>query len=127
MKHLALWLDHAEARMFPVDGSKLDTFVVRSPERHIHRHDKHTVEREHPADALHYFEQIARVLADAEEILVMGPATAKLELVRHLHKHAPAIEKKIVGVETVDHPTDPQIVAYAKKYFVRVDQLHQSA
>jgi hypothetical protein len=28
-----------------------------------------------------------------------------------------------VGVETVDHPTDGQIMAYAKTYFVGVDNM----
>jgi hypothetical protein len=34
-----------------------------------------------------------------------------------LHEHDRALERKIVGIETVDHPTDGQIIAYAKKYF----------
>jgi hypothetical protein len=28
-----------------------------------------------------------------------------------------------VGVETVDHPTDPQLLAFAKKYFLKVDNM----
>ena len=30
---------------------------------------------------------------------------------------------KIIGVETVDHPSDGQLVAYARKYFLAKDQL----
>jgi hypothetical protein len=30
---------------------------------------------------------------------------------------------KIVGVETVDHPTDRQIIAYASKYFAKSDRM----
>jgi hypothetical protein len=29
--------------------------------------------------------------------------------------------KIILGVETVDHPTDKQLVAYARKYFKSAD------
>ena len=47
---------------------------------------------------------------------VVGPSTAKLEFVRQLHKHDRALDQKIVGLETVDHPIDAQLVAYVKKY-----------
>jgi hypothetical protein len=31
--------------------------------------------------------------------------------------HDGGLDKKILGLETVDHPTDRQIVAYARAYF----------
>ena len=58
-----------------------------------------------------------------EEILVVGPSTAKLGLIRYLHKHAHELEPRVVGVESVDHPTDGQLVAYARKYFRKVDRM----
>jgi hypothetical protein len=30
---------------------------------------------------------------------------------------------KVIGVETVDHPSDGQLVAYARKYFHARDQM----
>lgn len=30
---------------------------------------------------------------------------------------------KVVGVETVDHPSDAQLVAYARKYFVAKNRM----
>jgi hypothetical protein len=41
----------------------------------------------------------------------------KLLFLRYLHKSDPALEARIVGLETVDHPTDRQIVAYVRQYF----------
>jgi hypothetical protein len=29
----------------------------------------------------------------------------------------------VVGIETVDHPTDGQLIAYARKYFIAKDAL----
>jgi hypothetical protein len=40
-----------------------------------------------------------------------------------VHEHDRALEPRVVGVETVDHPTDRQLVAYAKKYFARSDRI----
>lgn len=45
--------------------------------------------------------------------------TAPLHNIHHKHPGGTnaALERRIVGIETVDHPTDAQLVAYAKKYF----------
>jgi hypothetical protein len=29
----------------------------------------------------------------------------------------------LIGVETVDHPSDAQLVAYARKYFTAMDRM----
>jgi hypothetical protein len=116
--HAAVWLDHHDARIFPVDLESFDESKVQSPHHHIHRHPKGAGElHEHPEDEIHHFREVAHALADAQEILVMGPSTAKLHFVRYLHDHDRALAGKIVGLETVDHPTDAQLVAYVKRYF----------
>jgi len=55
-------------------------------------------------------------VADAGAILITGPANAKTELAEHIRLHDPELTRAIVGVETVDRPSDPQLVAYAKNY-----------
>ena len=35
-------------------------------------------------------------------------------------------DAKVIGLETVDHPSDGQLVAYARKYFKAKDQMLQS-
>jgi hypothetical protein len=47
----------------------------------------------------------------------------KTELVKHIHHHDPKLMNVIVGVETVDHPSDAQLVAYARKYFNAADRM----
>ncbi|MGZ3418636.1 MAG: translational machinery protein [Polyangiales bacterium] len=116
--HTALWLDHQEARIFHVDRESFDESKVKSPQHHFHRHAKGAAEpHEHPQDQSHFFAEVAKALAGAEQILILGPSTAKLQFVRYLHQHDKALEAKVVGLETVDHPTDKQIVSYAKHYF----------
>jgi hypothetical protein len=36
---------------------------------------------------------------------------------RSIRLHDRAAERKIVGIQTVDHPTDGRIIAHARKYF----------
>jgi stalled ribosome rescue protein Dom34 len=116
--HAAVWLDHHEARVIHVQLDHFDEESIRSPKQHIHRHPKGgTAEHNHPDDLHHFFREVARALDDSGEVLVVGPSTAKLQFLRYLHKHDPALESRIVGVETAAHPTDGQLVAHAKQYF----------
>jgi stalled ribosome rescue protein Dom34 len=116
--HAAVWLDHHEARIFHVDLETFDETKLRAPTQHIHRHPKgHGEPHAHPADAAHFFGELAKALASAEQILLLGPSSAKLEFVKYVHEHARALTPKIVGLETVDHPSDAQLVKYVKHYF----------
>ena len=116
--HAAIWIDHREAKIFHVDLQSFDEAKLQSPAHHFHRHPRGASEpHEHPEDAVHFFKEVAHALADVTEVLLVGPSTAKLQFVRYLHQHDRALEAKIVGLETVDHPTDGQLVAYVKRYF----------
>ncbi len=113
-----VWLDHQEARIFGVDTEKLQAETIAAPEHHLHRHPKGaTAEHQHPGDNAAFFRHIATVLRDADQVLVVGPSTAKLHFLRFLAKQDQALEAKVVGVETVDHPTDRQLVAHARHHF----------
>ena len=114
----AVWIDHQEARIFHVDAESFDESTISAPRRHVHRHPKGpTEEHHHPDDLPRFFHDVADALRDADQILVMGPSTAKLQLLRYLHEHEHVLERRIVGLETVDHPTDRQLVAYVTRYF----------
>ncbi|MDP9149261.1 MAG: translational machinery protein [Myxococcota bacterium] len=123
-RHVAVWIDHKEARVFHVSAEGADAVTIRAPHAHVHRHPRGPEgAHEHPEDAARFFREVARALDGAEEILIVGPSTAKLELVKYLHKHEHALEPKIVGIETVDHPTDGQLVAYVQRYFRAADRM----
>ena len=80
-----------------------------------------TVGSGHAPEDQKYYHEVAHAVADAKEILVVGPSNAKLALIKHLHKHDPAVADKVVGFESVDHPSDGQLLAYARHYFLKVD------
>ena len=123
-KHTLVWLDHHAANVYYVQPDAVSETTLRAPAHHVHRHPKGATEaKAHPDDAKHFFEEIAKALEDAEEILLVGPGTAKLQFLKYVHKHQHALEPRIFGIETVDHPTDKQLVAYAKQYFKAADRM----
>jgi stalled ribosome rescue protein Dom34 len=122
--HAVVWLDHAEAHVMHFNRKDVEKQVVLPaiPHQQLHvKSGKMGVGR--VAEDQKYYHDVAQALEGASEVLVVGPASAKLELIKHIHAHDKELVDKIIGVETVDHPTDGQIVAYARKYFVAKDQM----
>jgi hypothetical protein len=90
------------------------------PTRHIH-HKANSIGSGHAAEDHDYLQAVAEAVADAGAVLITGPASAKTALIKHIHQHDPRLMNVIVGVETVDHPSDAQLVAYARQYFKTSD------
>jgi stalled ribosome rescue protein Dom34 len=119
MRQMAVWMDSEEAKIFHVEAASFDEATVHSPNHHVHRHpkDQETRTHNHPDDEHRFFQAVAAALAGADQVLVMGPSVTKLRFIRYAQKHDPALEPRIVGVETADHPTDRQLVAHVRQYF----------
>jgi stalled ribosome rescue protein Dom34 len=120
--HAAVWIDHHEARVFHFSPADVERLVLHpdNPTRHIH-HKANSIGAGHAAEDQAFLHAVAQSVADAGAILITGPANAKTELVKHIHEHDPGLMKKIAGVETVDHPSDGELVAYARHYFKAED------
>ncbi len=116
--HAVVWIDHHEARIFHFNVSEIDRLVLHphNPTRHIH-HKANTIGSGHAPEDQHFLQQVTEAIADAGAILVTGPANAKTELVKHIERHMPKLSARIAGVETVDHPTDGELMAHARTYF----------
>jgi len=124
LSHVIVWIDHHEAHViqFNAELSANEVIKTKSKHKHVHQRSGTLGVGHHNAD-LNFLSEVVDGLLGANEILIVGPGSAKLELLKHVNKHEPILSEKIIGVETVDHPSDAQLLAYAKKYFVRVDNL----
>ena len=122
--HCVVWLDHREAKLFAFGSEAVEPQVIRAAggARHLHHHAG-SIGSGHSSVDSHYLEAIAKALASAGEILVVGPGQAKTELMHYLGQQHPALAAKVVKVETIDHPTDGQIVALARKTFKAIDRM----
>jgi stalled ribosome rescue protein Dom34 len=122
--HAVVFIDHHEARVFHFSPTDIERLVLHPdhPTRHIH-HKANTIGSGHAAEDHAFLEAVALSIADAGKILIAGPANAKTELVKHIHHHHPKLMNAIAGVETVDHPSDAELVAYARKYFKAADRM----
>ena len=122
--HAVVWIDHREARVFHFSPTEVERVVLRPehPTKHIH-HKANSIGSGHVGADEEFLHTVAASVADAHEVLITGPANAKTQLIKHIHHHDPKLMAAIVGIETVDHPTDGQLVAHARHYFGVKDKM----
>jgi stalled ribosome rescue protein Dom34 len=119
-------MDSKEAKIFKlVPGEARKAQVkLHGHKHHAHPHGHHDASQMH-AETDKLCGEVSSVVKDANELLVMGPGEAKVHFKKYLEKHfAGGLFKKLVGVETVDHPTENQIVEKARGFFKAYDLFH---
>jgi len=122
--HAIVWLDHVEAHVMHISPDDVEMSLIQPKQPHRKLHSRvGTLGDGRASEDQDYYHRIAEALKGAHEILIVGPAQAKLRLVKHIHSHEPELMSKVVGVETVDHPTDAQLAAFARTYFLSKDKM----
>jgi len=122
--HAVVWIDHHEARVFHFDADEVQLEEVhpKHPTRHIH-HKANSVGSGHGSEDQNFFSAVVEAIGSAGEVLITGPASAKHELVKHIERHPSQLRARVVGVETVDHPTDRELLAHARRFFLASDRM----
>ncbi|MEQ1784258.1 MAG: hypothetical protein ABMA14_23125 [Hyphomonadaceae bacterium] len=115
--HAVVWLDHHTASIHQFGA---DTVLSSKLKAHTHQTRQHNsdVRAEHE-----FFGEVCTALSAEKDVLVTGSHTALADFKYYVVKHRPALEPRIAGWETVDHPTDGQLVAFARDFFVKFDNL----
>ena len=123
-QHAIVWLDHHEARVidFAVDEHRIVRVEDQDGPRQLHRKAS-VIGAGRSGPSKHFFEDVVAAIGDAREILIVGPGTAKTEFQRLLTSRHAAVAKRVVGVETTDHPSDSELLNFGRQYFKRIDAL----
>lgn len=115
--HAVVWIDHHTAQVLQFDAEHVQAQKVKAHSHHTAQHAS-GVRTEHE-----FFGEVCDALAGITEVLVTGSKTAQADFKHYVEKHRAAVAPQIVGYETVDHPTEAQLVAMARKYFVKFDRM----
>jgi len=115
--HAVVHTDHQSAEIFQFDadqvvGQKLKVHPHNTPQHHS------GVRTEHE-----FFGSVCDALDGIAEVLVTGTHTAVTDFKHYADKHRPQVAAHIVGYEVVDHPTENQLVALARKFFANFNQM----
>ena len=116
--HAIVWIDHAQARVIQFDRDSSSTQVIRPAGGTPHLHHKsNSIDDGHAPENQAYFHAVGQAIEGIDSVLVAGPANAKLELMKHIARHDPLLLDRVSGVQTVDHPTDGQLLDLARRHF----------
>src|SRR5450432_452665 len=82
VRHAAVWIDHKEAKVFHIAAVGFEVSQIKAPHHHVSRnadyHGSH-------AGSERYFHDVAEALKDVEEVIIVGPSSAKLDFIRYVH------------------------------------------
>jgi stalled ribosome rescue protein Dom34 len=122
--HAVVWIDHQKATTWQFTSTEQTSAVIHASDQHERVHSRKSAHGGHksPADP-HFFDEVARALDGTHEILVIGPAQTKQEFAQYLRDKHPALGRAVVAVENADHPTDAQVLAYARRHFTAIDRM----
>lgn len=113
--HAVVWLDSAEAHVLMFDREHVEAQRIKSRSHHKHQ-------GKDSADP-NFFPGIATALAGTHEVLLTGPGAARTEFRTWCESHQPLVAKRIVDSVAADHPSDGQLVAMARQYFKKFDNM----
>ena len=115
--HAVVWIDHQKAQILQFDAEHVQSQKVKAHTHHTAQHGS-AVRSEHE-----FFGEVCHALQGITEVLVTGSHTATADFKHYAEKHRAETAKHIVGYETVDHPSEAQLVALARKYFLKYDRM----
>ena len=115
--HAVAFVDHQSAVVLQfgtehVEGRKLHEHVAFT------RQHGSGVRTEHE-----FYGQVCDAFDGIAEVLVTGGHTGLADFRHYVDKHRPLTAARIVAYEVVDHPSENQLVALARKRFVALDQM----
>jgi stalled ribosome rescue protein Dom34 len=113
--HAVVWIDHQEARVMQFDYDHVQAQRIKSRSHHKHQGKPH--------ETVGLFSEVAVALAGVHEILLTGPGLARDQFRDWCKSNQTSVANAVVNSVVSDHPTDPQIVAMARKYFKKFDQM----
>ena len=112
LNHAVAWIDHHNAQVLQFTAEEVQDQKIKE---HVHYTRQHgsNVRSEHD-----FFSEICDALAGIKSVLVAGSHTAQADFRHYVEKHRPALSPQIVAWETVDHPTEGELVKRARAFFV---------
>lgn len=116
-QHAIVFIDHQSALVLQFDAEHVEAQKVKASSRHTRQHGSQ-VRTEHE-----YFSHVCDALEGIAEVLAVGPHTGLVDFQHYVRKHRGETAKHIVGYQTVDHPSENQLVSLAREFFLKYDRM----
>ena len=133
MNHkVGIWIDHKKAVIVSASANRVTVKTLQSevgpharysdraayptPDGRQERGGETKYEQRYAQQLDRYYDEVISQLGQPAALLIFGPGEAKLQLKARL-SGSKALPEQLVGIETTDKMTDPQIVAKVKDHY----------
>ena len=113
LRHAVVWTDHHTAQVLQFNAEQVKASHVRAHKHPTAQHGS-GVRAEHE-----FFSDVCAALDGIQAVLVTGSHTALADFRHYADKHRPQTAARIVAYDAVDHPSENQLVALARAYFLK--------
>ena len=110
--HAVVWSDHQSAEVLQFDDEQVLVNKVKAPTHHTAQHGS-AVRSEHE-----FFGALCDALGGIGQVPVTGSRTARVDFRHYADKQRPQTAAHNAVYEVVDHRSENQLVALARKYFL---------
>lgn len=118
MTYKTIWIDHQEAFIFEFSKNKTfeKHFTKKAEIKKIESPQKFTHGKEHQKM---FYHSLANELGMPDQVLILGPGTAKNEFKHHCesHHHDKLANKIVSSLPMRSHPRKSEILKFSKDYF----------
>jgi hypothetical protein len=117
LSHAVLWLDHHHANVIQFNSDTVQSHKLKDSPHDTRQHQS-DVRTQHE-----FFSSVCDALVGITMILVTGSHVAQTDFRHYAEKHRIHLMPQLVGWKTVDHPTEPELVALARQFFHAHDNM----
>ncbi|MGO4770461.1 hypothetical protein ACEN2I_02275 [Flavobacterium sp. W22_SRS_FK3] len=125
IKKLGIYLDHAAANLIDfIDNDNeaqtiVSDFGIKDKNETLHRSENEMHNKEKDKQR-YYFNKIAAIVLDFDEIILFGPTTAKIELLHFLQKDH-KFDRVKIETKNTDKLTIGQQKVFVQEHFKKVN------
>jgi len=84
LNHAVIWIDHKEAHVMFLSQDASEAEIIKTKSTHSHLHHKaNEVGSGRVSLDVKYLHSVMQAVKESKEILILGPGSAKLELIKH--------------------------------------------
>jgi len=116
--HAVVWIDHLNARIFPMGRAGVGEVVVHAQPSSTHLHHKaNTIGSGRAEEDKSFLPAVAESLRFCRDILIVGPGTEKTALLHYLKENRKDLNATQLHAEASDHPTDRELIGLGRRRF----------
>ena len=116
-EYAGVWMDNRNATIISETetGEFTKGETIMAPANFVSTSEK-SKNNAKQGDLLKYFKELSNHLNKYDEIIVFGPGQAQEQFQNHLKEEVQFKNKKVT-IDSAEHLTDPQMIAFVRDYF----------